>query len=364
MLRGDSIDWEDRMRRFFDDQDNLDAVYYLMKGLSYRKIGEKIGKSHSFVQRVNNFLRNHGLAVGRQWKVDLNAMDITRTFKFYDYDVKYGRPEEVKENNAYLSYFADIKKGKSEHFTIYAFPNEVHPKIGENISPYYVLVPRFRAPLYKCDISQDEYEKVYENESNENPFPSRGEPIEPDIIHIEIARYVELSGNPGQHESTDTDAGTIGREDLGEVNLSRFVEMIKEDMEGEGLADEVDVTYDIVRNRYIEMMKKNIIYPGFGLDMREFGYVLSFCWIEKDEIYRIMKTFGHFNIVTALAYTERNKYLLHLQYPKDEEIEIFQILNTLDPENETFKVLKVHDNRTLPHQYYFRKEREKRGIIN
>lgn len=71
-----------------------------------------------------------------------------------------------------------------------------------------------------------------------------------------------------------------------------------------------------------------------------------------------MKAFAHFNIVTALAYTRGNRYLLHMQYPRDEEIVIFQILDKIDHENEIFKVLKVHDNRTLPYQYYFEKERE------
>jgi len=42
---------EDRIKRFVNDQDNLDAVYWLMKGFSYREIGEKIGRSHSFVQQ-------------------------------------------------------------------------------------------------------------------------------------------------------------------------------------------------------------------------------------------------------------------------------------------------------------------------
>ncbi|MBU7009333.1 MAG: hypothetical protein HXS46_01480 [Theionarchaea archaeon] len=353
---------EDRIKRFVNDQDNLDAVYWLMKGFSYREIGEKIGRSHSFVQRVNEFLENHGLAAGRQWKVDLNAISITRTFRFYDYDAECGKPKEVRKNNEFLSYFADIKKGKSGHFAIYAFPNEIHPKIGENISPYYILVPKFKAPLKKCNISQDKFEKAYEKENNENPFPPRGDAIDPDIIHIEIARYVELFGNPYQEELTDPAREKIENGGLREICLSKFVEMIEEDIKEEGLADEAEVTYDIVRNRYNDMVKKNIIYPGFGLDMRELGYVLSFCWIKRDEIYRIMKTFAEFNIVSALAYTEKDRYLLHLQYLKDKEIEIFQILNRIDHENEVFKVLKVHDNRTISHQYYFEKERKKRGI--
>ncbi len=344
--------WEDRVRRFIDKQDNLDAIYYLMKGLSYREVGEKIGRSHSFVQRVNNFLKNSGLITGRQWKVDVNAMNMTRTFEFYDYDLD-GRPEEVRENNEFLSYFADIKRGRSGHFAIYNFPNEVHPKIGEGISPYYILVPKFKAPLDQCRISQNMFKEAYESKNRESPLPSRGEPIDPDIIHIEIARYIELFGNPILAEPADTAGG---------INLSKLVDIIRTDIEEEGLGEIVDVTYDIVRNRYNEMLNKSIIYPGFGLDMRRLGYVLSFGWIKHNEIYRIMKTFAHFNIVIALAYTERDKYLLHLQYPKDREIEIFQILNELDPENETFKVLKVHDNRTLSYYYYFEKEREKRGI--
>ena len=349
----------DRLRRFVSDQDNLDAIYWLMKGFSYREVGEKIGRPHSFVQRVNNFLRNHGLTTGRQWRIDVDAMNMTKTFKFYEYDM-VSRPYEVRESNLFLTYFADIKRGKSGHFAMYTFPNEVHPKIGESISPYYILVPRFKAPLDQCKISQDEFYEAYKSEDNEYPLPSRGKPIDPDIIHIEIARYVELFGNPGHIESTDTAAQKIEKIGLSEINLSRLVEMIKYDVEDEGLADTVDVTYDIVRNRYNEMLKKNIIYPGFGIEMRQLGYVLSFCWIKADEIYRIMKTFANFDIVTALAYTEKDKYLLHLQYPKNKEIEIFQILNELDPENEVFKVLEVHDNRVLPHPYYFEKERERK----
>ncbi len=350
---------EERLIRFFNEQDNLDAIYWLMKGFSYREIGEKIGRPHSFVQRVNNFLKRHGLTTGRQWRIDVNAMNMTKTYKFYNYEPS-GRPIEVRENNAFLTYFADIKRGKSEHFVMYTFPNEIHPKIGENISPFYILVPRFEAPLHQNEISQNEFERVYESKNNENPFPSRGEPIDPDIIHIEIARYVELSGNPSQNKSTDADAGKIDKENLSEINLLKLVELIREDIKEEGLADTVEVTYDIVRNRYNEMVRKNIIYPGFGLEMRELNYVLTFCWIKSNEIYQTIKTFADFNIVTALAYTQGDKYLLHLQYPKDKEIEIFHILNNLDPENEVFKVLTVHNNRVVPHPYYFEREREKK----
>jgi len=59
---------ENRLKKSFCDQDNLDAMYWLTQGLSYRDIGEKIGRPHSFIQRVNNFLRNHGLMAGGQWR--------------------------------------------------------------------------------------------------------------------------------------------------------------------------------------------------------------------------------------------------------------------------------------------------------
>jgi len=39
-----------------------------------------------------DFLRNHGLAVGRQWKVDLNAMN--KTLGFYEYK-EDDRPDGV-----------------------------------------------------------------------------------------------------------------------------------------------------------------------------------------------------------------------------------------------------------------------------
>jgi hypothetical protein len=354
---------EYRFRRCFGQQDNLDAIYWLMKGYSYREVGDKIGRSHSFVQRVSNFLRVHGLAVGRQWKADLEALNMTRTFKFYDY-MRDDMPREVLRNERFLSYFADIKGGKSGHFIIYTFPNEIDTKIGESISPYYILIPRFKAPLYECDISLDTFEEAYAQENNENPFPPRGELIEPDIIHIEIARYVELFGKPIPDRPTDEALERIDEEDQGEVNLSRLVDIIKDDMKAEGLEDKVDITYDIVRNRYNDMIEKNIIYPGFGLDMRPLGYILSFCWIKKDEIYSIMKSFANFNVVTGLAYTEGDKYLLHLQFLKEKEIEILQILDNIDHENEVFKVLEVHDNITVPYEYYFEKEREKKRTEN
>jgi hypothetical protein len=353
IVGGDSINREDRIKRFFSEQDNLNAIYWLMKGFSYREVGEKIGRPHSFVQRVNNFLRNHGLTTGRQWRIDVNAMKMTKTYKFYDFDMN-GRPDEVKDNDDFLTYFADIKKGKSGHFALYTFPNEVNPKIGEDISPSYILVPKFKAPIFQSEISWDEFKQVYERENNENPLPLRGEPIDPDIIHIDIAQYVEILDKTFQYESTDS--GIC----LGVVNLSALVDTIKHDIKEEGLEEKVDVTYDIVRNRYNEMVEKNIIYPGFGLSMRELGYAISFCWIQSSEIYRVIKAFAKFNVITALAYTKKNKYLLHFEYPKEKEIEIFEILNNLDPKNEVFKVLKTHNNRALPHPYYFEKEKKKK----
>ncbi len=337
---------EDRMRRFIEKQDNLDAVYWLTQGLSYREIGEKIGRPHSFIQRVNNFLKNHGLSAGGQWRIDVNAMRMTKTFRFYDYSSD--RPKEVVENEDFLTYFADIKMGKSGHFVMFTFPNEVKTKVGEDISPYYYNIPQFKAPLLNNDLKLADFNTVYKSENNESPLPPRGEAITPDILHIEIARYVELFGIPDNDKSTGDD-----------VNFSKLVEIIKEDMEVEKLS--TDVTYDIVRNRYNEMLKKNIIYPGFGIQMRRLGYILSFCWINSKEIYRIIKAFSHFNVVCALAYTQtKNKYLLHLQYPGNKEIEIFDILNYLDPQNEIFKVFRVQDNNTLPHPYYFEKERERK----
>jgi hypothetical protein len=356
------VDTENRLKKFFCDQDNLDAMYWLTQGLSYRDIGEKIGRPHSFIQRVNNFLRNHGLMAGGQWRVDVNALGMTKTFKFFDYSPD--RPREVVENEDFLTYFADIKKGKSGHYVMFTFPNEIETKIGENISPYYYKIPQFKAPLSNNDLTLEDFTSVYKNENNENPLPPRGEAIDFDIIHIEIARYVELFGIPGDNEPTSKDTKKASKMGLNDINFSRLVDIIKDDIEVEGLKD-TNVTYDIVRNRYNEMLEKNIIYPGFGIQMKEFGYVLSFCWINSKEIYRIIKTFSHFNVICALAYTQtKNKYLLHLQYPRNKEMAVFDILNDVDSQNEVFKILKVHDNNILPHPYYFGKEKRKKEIKN
>ncbi|MGC1120437.1 MAG: hypothetical protein WBA22_05025 [Candidatus Methanofastidiosia archaeon] len=351
------MNYEDRLERFFGEQDNLDAIYWLMKGMSYREVGEKIGRPHSFVQRVNNFLRNHGLTTGRQWRVDVNALDMIKTFKFYDF--RNDRLDEVTRYDDFLTYFADVKRGKPQHFAMYTFPNEVDEKIGEEISPYYIYVPRFKAPLRENSISLKEFRKELERHDTSNPLPPRGDPLRPDIIHIEIAQYVEIFGDSRQETSgkSNRDMEGIG---LSEVNLSNLVDLTNDDLKKNELLGLVDITYDIVRNRYNEMWEKHIIYPGFGLDMRELGYMLSFVWIETDEIYRIMKTFGEFNIISGLAYTKRDRYLLHLQYPKDKETDIFYILNEIDNENEVFEVLKVHNNRAVPQPYYFEKEKRKR----
>jgi hypothetical protein len=352
------MNYEDRLERFFGDQDNLDAIYLLMKGKSYREVGEKIGRPHSFVQRVNNFLKNHGLTTGRQWRVDVNALDMTKTFEFFPFGP--GKPEGVQKNDKFLTYYADVKRGTPQHFAMFTFPNEVDKRVGEEITPYYIYVPKFKAPFRENNISLIEFREKLKRHDNSNPLPSRGDPLKPDIIHIEIAQYVEIFGDPKQATSGISSKNTE-ETGLSEVNLSNLVDVIKEDMEDSGLTGSVDVTYDIVRNRYNEMWKKHIIYPGFGLEMRKLGYMLSFVWIKTDEIYRIMKTFGEFNIISGLAYTKKKKYLLHLQYPKNKEKEIFYILSDIDNENEVFEVLDVHNNRAVPHPYYFEKEKEKEG---
>jgi hypothetical protein len=352
------MNYEDRLRRFSSNQDNMNAIYLLMNGKSYREVGEKIGRPHSFVQRVNAFLKDHGLTTGRQWRVDVNALNMTKRFKFYDFSNE--KPREVIKNDDFLTYLADVKRGKPQYFAMYTFPNEVDERVGEEISPYYIYVPKFKAPLDENSISLNGFKEELERHDNSNPLPPRGDPLKPDIIHIEIAQYVEIFGDPKQEASRESNRNMEGT-GLSGVNLSNLVDIINDDMKESRLAGLVDVTYDIVRNRYNEMWEKHIIYPGFGLDMRKLGYMLSFVWIETDEIYRIMKAFGEFNVVSGLAYTKRNKYLLHLQYPKYKDKEIFYILNDIDNENEVFEVLEVHNNRAVPHPYYFEKEKKKEG---
>jgi hypothetical protein len=143
---------------------------------------------------------------------------------------------------------------------------------------------------------------------------------------------------------------------LGGIPLPQLIDHIKEDMITEGLNNEIKITYDIVRNRYNEMIEKNIIYQGFGLDMGKIGYELSFCLLKNVEIYRLMKTFTQFNVVSALAYLQNGSYLFHLQYPKGRYSDIVKILNEYDPSNKMFIVIYTHHNRVLPHPYFFKKK--------
>jgi len=338
---------EDRLERFFSEQDNLDAVYWLLKGLSYREAGDKIGRPHTFVQRVNNFMKNHGLVTGRQWRIDVEAMDMTKTYKFYKYNEK--KPGEVIDNDDFLTYFADVKIGDSQQLALYTFPNERKEKFGDKISPYFFLIPKFKAPLHICTISTDSFKEAHATEDNSNFLPPRGDSLKPDIIHIEIARYVELYGNIKDDE----------KRGLGGISLPQLIDHIQNDMITEELNNKIKITYDIVRNRYNEMVNKNIIYQGFGLDMRKLEYELSFCLLKDVEIYRLMKAFAQFNIVSAVAYLEDDSYLLHLQYPKEKYLEIVKILNEYDPSNKMFATINIHHNRALPHPYFFTKEKEK-----
>jgi len=358
--------FENRLQRFIEDQDNLDAIYFLMKGDSYREIGDKIGRSHSFVQRVNMFLQNHGLSTGKKWRIDSNAMGMTKKYKFYEYKRKRNtaaledifQPDEVVKFDDFLTFYSEVKKGVTEYFAIYTFPNEHKQQIGEKMSPYYYYIPKFKAPLLKNNINLNNFKNSLGNETNENPLPPRGIPLDPDLIHIEIARYIELFGNP--HVFAPTDNKALQENDIDEFNLWKLVYIIGDDIKEEGLLGKVDVTYDIVRNRYNEMIEKNIIYPGFGLEMRNLEYELCFCWIEHSEIYKIMKALGNYNIISAISYTKKDKYLLHIQYYKKTEEEVMKILNYLDPQNEVFKVLEIHNNRTIPYPYYFEKEKKKK----
>jgi hypothetical protein len=42
-------------------------------------------------------LRNHGIATGRQWRVDVDALKLMKTYKFYEYCAE-DPPFEVDEN--------------------------------------------------------------------------------------------------------------------------------------------------------------------------------------------------------------------------------------------------------------------------
>ena len=323
---------EFEVKNFLNSQLNLDVMAYLAKGLSFRQIAQKIGKKHSHVQSRSDFLRKHSMMTFGRWNIDVQALGMVKTFKFYEFK------EEIKneilgneDKNFYLSYLAQVIMGKMKYFAMYTYPDEVKDKIGSEITSWYFTFPHFTLPFFRNEYSEKEIEKIFEEEDNENPLSPRGKKIkDPDLIDMYICRYVQL--------------------ELEDINLKKYTRRMEEE-----IGNLIDVRYSTVRNRFHRLRKKNVIYPMNPLDFTGISYTPVFFTTGYNQVFRLMKTLNKLNIMTGISFTEDDKNILHLQCPYDTRNAVANFLSSLDGDSEMFSITKMHVNRGLPYKYYLRK---------
>ena len=93
-------------RNFFNDQRKLDTTYYLMKGLTYRQVAEKIGKQISYVQRVMDFPKTEGLLFWGRWAPNVYKIGMKKSIVFLDWE---DREVPEKKNFNYTTYVHHVK---------------------------------------------------------------------------------------------------------------------------------------------------------------------------------------------------------------------------------------------------------------
>ena len=318
------------VRRFLDDQMNLDIMTYFAEGLHIGQIAEKIGENSTFVQSSIDFLRSHRMmTTSTRWNIDVNALGMMKTVEFSKYSEK--ELGKILDRNIFLSYLSKIEVGLPRYLAMYTFPSEVEEKIGSEITSWYYIFPHFTPPFFKKGQFERKIESLFEEENNEDPLPPRGERIEnPDIIDILICRHIQL--------------------ELEDINLRRYTESMKEE-----IGNLIDVNFDTVQSRFQRLKDKNVIYPISPFDFRELAYVEVFFITIYDEIFRFLKALNKINIIAAISFMKDGKKILYVQIPQNRKDAIANILSSLDRESQMFTVTEVYMNRGLPYKYYLKK---------
>ena len=324
---------EHAVMNFLDNQENLDIMTYLSRGLSFRQIAHKIGKKHSHVQIRSDFLNRHSMMTFGRWNIDVDALGIVKTAQFYMYGEKIKDKILDDNRNFYLSYLSQVMMGQMKYFAMFNYPEEEKTREGFEITSFYYTFPNFNLPFFRNENFNKELEEIFEQEDNISPFPPRGEKIKPDLIDIYICRYVQL--------------------ELGDINLKRYTKRMEEE-----IGDLIDVRYSTVRNHFQKLKRKNIIYPANPLDLTVISYIRAFFITSYDKIFKLLNTLSKLNIIVAVSFMENNKYLLYVYCPYDKYKDIANFLSNLDNDCQIFSVTNMFSNRGLPYKYY-RKKYEK-----
>lgn len=302
----------------FNDQKKLDTMYYLMQGLTYRQVAEKIEKQISYVQRVMDYLRNNGLLYWGRWSPNVYKIGMKKSIAFLNWE---NRNVPREKNYEYTTYAHLVQSEETRTMVIYTYPrgheSKIEGEIGEPITPFYYTYTHFTVPLFKkIDLVREFRDIFYSMESDQRI----------------------LSGTPSFEEGTNTDPLTVYicmhaelRPDLTPGILTDY---LKDDFEN---YEEIEVTYEKVRNTLNRMKDEEIIFPKNALYFKPLSYQTVLTKIKTKEIYRIMSTFNKLNILTRLALTsEQEVFYLYVQYPFYQFAEVMEILDELDPTRKTY----------------------------
>lgn len=312
--------------------EKLDVMYYLSRGFSIEETATKMERTHSFVKKLDTLLGTYGLLTDTRWGIDAEALGMKKILKIYP-DSEYVR-DQLLSDDFFITYLVQARKEKEFLVTIYTFPEESEEEIGGiSISDWYYTFPRFTVPFFKENLFE-EFFNEYNSISNESPFPPRGTPLQDvDLIDIYICKWAQIW--PEFDKEKD-----------------KLTVTIKEEIE-----DLIDVSYNLVKDRINILKEKNIIFPINPLFLKRLGYNALMSIINHQKIFRVVKTFSQFNIMSALCFISEEKYGLWLHYPHEHEKSILQILNNLDSHNETYLLSDALIRTTIPYKYFPNKAR-------
>jgi len=317
------------IENFLNDQTNLDVMTYLAKGEPSEKITKKIEIKPLFLESRINFIKKCGLISFGSWNVDVNALGMIKTFEFCDYNEEGWN--KLFEKNFFLSYFSQIEIGKIKYLAMYTFPEEIKDKIGFEMSSWYYTFPSFKAPFFRNDFSKEKFLELYDEETNENPLPSRGEKIEnPSLIDFYICRYVQL--------------------EVGATDLKKYAGRMKKE-----IGNIIDISYDEVIKHYQMLKEKNIIYRVSPLNFTNFSFVSFYCITSLRKVFKLMKTLNKFNILTGISFMRGKKSFLIIHCPHESRNTIIRIFDQLNRESEIYFITKIYENRGFPYKYYLEK---------
>jgi len=322
---------------FFNDQKKLDTMYYLMKGLTYRQISEKIDKHISYVQRVMDFLRNNGLLYWGRWSPNVYKLGMKKSIVFLDWE---DREVPVKDNLQYTTYVHHVQAEETKVLVVYTYPKEDESKIkgniGELITPFYYTHTRFTVPFFKRIDLVAEFFDIFDSVGNDKSIldgnPSFDtENIYDDPLTVYICRYAEK---------------------LHDIAPGILTDHLKQDFKDR----KIEINYDKVRAVLNKMKDEEVIFPKNALYFKSLFYQAALVKVNTSEIYRIMGTFNTFNMLTRMALTWNPEiFYLYIQYPFYQFSDVMEILNRLDPTHKTYIETKFVMSDTIYYQWSLEK---------